>query len=157
MILAENVAKIAHTQIGVRETSTNGGESIAEYQRATWLPVGPWPWCAAFVCHVIRQAMSGGTWTFKRPKTAGAWDMENWCKSVDNSAKLHKPATKVKRGDIVVYKFSHIGIAVCDSDKDGMVSVVEGNTNSDGEREGDGVYLKRRHLSKIRSVIRFTV
>jgi hypothetical protein len=157
MSLAESIAKIAQTQIGVRETSTNGGEKIEEYQRATWLPVGPWPWCAAFVDYVIQQAMVGGTWTFKRPRTAGAWDLENWCRAVDNSAKLKKPATSVKRGDIVIYKFSHVGIAVGDLDKDGMVSVVEGNTNSDGEREGDGTYLKRRHLSKIRSVIRFTV
>lgn len=156
-MIAEKIAKIAHSQIGVRETSPNGGDAIADYQRATWLPVGPWPWCAAFVCYVVRKAMMSEEWTFKRPETAGAWDLENWCKSVDDSAKLHKPATRVKRGDIVVYKFSHVGIAVCDMDEDGMVSVVEGNTNSDGAREGDGVYLKRRRLSKIRSVIRFTV
>jgi hypothetical protein len=37
------------------------------------------------------------------------------------------------------------------------VQTVEGNTNGEGSREGDGVYLKRRHRSKIRSIIRFTV
>jgi hypothetical protein len=156
-MIAEKIAKIAESQIGVRETSKNGGAPIAVYQQATWLPVGPWPWCAAFVCYVIQKAMIGGEWTFKRPKTAGAWDLENWCRSVDNSAKLKKPATNVKRGDVVIYKFSHVGIAVSDLDENGLVKVVEGNTNSDGAREGDGVYLKHRSISKIRSVIRFTV
>ena len=157
MILAEYIAKIAKSQIGVRETSPNSGRDIAEYQRATWLPVGAWPWCAAFVCWVIKQAIKDRSVTFPRPETAGAWDFENWCKSIDNSAILHKPATSVKTGDIVIYRFSHVGIAVGDMDKDGMVSVVEGNTNGDGSREGDGVYLKQRSINKIRSVIRFTV
>ena len=157
MILANKIAEIAQTQIGVRETSPNGGKEIAEYQRATWLPVGQWPWCAAFVDWVIMWAMQGGTWTFPRPRTAAAWDLERWCRSVDNSAKLHKPAPTVKRGDIVIYTFSHVGIAVSDADKDGWVKTVEGNTNGEGSREGDGVYLKRRHRSKIRSIIRFTV
>jgi hypothetical protein len=156
-MIAEKIAKAAESQIGVRETSKNGGDSIAVYQQATWLPVGPWPWCAAFICWCINKAMIGGTWTFKRPETAGAWDLENWCKSVDNSAKLKKPPTSVKRGDVVIYKFSHVGIAVDDLDENGMVKVVEGNTNGEGSREGDGVYLKHRSISKIRSVIRFTV
>lgn len=157
MSLAEKIAKAAESQIGVRETSKNGGAPIAVYQQATWLPVGPWPWCAAFVCWCIRKAMVDGTWTFKRPETAGAWDLENWCKSVDDSAKLKKPPTSVKRGDVVIYKFSHVGIAVDDMNENGMVKVVEGNTNCEGSREGDGVYLKHRPLSKIRSIIRFTV
>jgi hypothetical protein len=156
-VLPERIASIAESQIGVRESTHNGGGAIAEYQRATWLPVGPWAWCAAFVCWVIKQAMGTDKWTFKRPETAGAWDYENWCRGVDNSAKLKKPAPNVRRGDIVVYTFSHIGIAVGEPDEDGNVLVVEGNTNTAGSREGDGVYRKHRPVSKIRSVIRFTV
>lgn len=157
-MIAERLAKAAESQVGVRETKTNGGERIAEYQRATWLPVGPWAWCAAFVCWCVREAMGGERYTFPRPETAGAWDFENWCRSVDNSVKLHKPhEDDIRRGDIVIFTFSHIGIAVGDIGKDGMVQTVEGNTNSDGAREGDGVYRKRRYASKIRSVIRFMV
>jgi len=37
------------------------------------------------------------------------------------------------------------------------VLTVEGNTDSSGSREGGGVFQKRRHLSKIRSRIRFRV
>jgi hypothetical protein len=94
--------------------------------------------------------------TFQRPETAGAWDFENWCKSVDKSVMLKKPHNgDIKRGDIVCFTFSHIGIAVGYPDTDGNVLTVEGNTNGDGSREGDGVYKKTRHISKIRSRIRF--
>lgn len=122
------------------------------------MPVGPWPWCAAFVCWCVKNAMADEDYTFTRPQTAGAWDFEKWCKSVDNSALLKKPHNgNIKAGDIVIYTFSHIGIAVSDVDKQGIVQTVEGNTNSDGEREGDGVYRKRRNIANIRSIIRFTV
>jgi hypothetical protein len=157
-VIAERLAKAAQSQVGVRETKTNGGEEIAEYQRATWLPVGPWPWCAAFVCWAVREAIGADKYSFPRPETAGAWDFEKWCRSVDDSVVLHKPhKDDIRRGDIVIFTFSHIGIAVGDISKDGIVQTIEGNTNSDGAREGDGVYRKRRHSSKIRSVIRFMV
>lgn len=157
-MLAQSIINAAESQVGVKETRPNGGKMIEAYQRATWLPVGPWPWCAAFVCWCIKAAMSDKDYTFTRPATAGAWDFENWCKAVDNSAVLHKPHHgDVKAGDIVIYTFSHIGIAVSGVDKQGIVQTVEGNTNSDGAREGDGVYRKRRNISNIRSIIRFTV
>ena len=159
-MIAERLAKIAESQVGVRETKTNGGAKIEAYQSSTWLPPAPWPWCAAFVCWCVDKAMleSVEKYAFPRPKTAGAWDFEKWCKSVDNSVKLKKPHNDdIRRGDIVIFTFSHIGIAVADIDKDGIVQTVEGNTNAEGSREGDGVYRKRRHSSKIRSVIRFMV
>jgi hypothetical protein len=57
----------------------------------------------------------------------------------------------------VVFTFSHIGIAVSPPDEDGNVATVEGNTDAAGSREGGGVYRKSRHVSKIRSRIRFNV
>jgi hypothetical protein len=61
----------------------------------------------------------------------------------------------IKAGDVVIFTFSHIGIALGSPDKKGNVPTVEGNTNGAGSREGDGVYRKVRHVSKIRSRIRF--
>lgn len=154
--LAESIATIAETQIGVRETKTNGGPQIASYQAATWLPVGPWPWCAGFVCWVIRAAIQGRKITFTRPETAGAWDFERWCREQDRSVMLRKPhKNDIRRGDIVIFTFSHIGIAAGPPDAHGNVPTIEGNTNGAGSREGDGVYRKLRPLTKIRSRIRF--
>ena len=157
MTLAEAIASAAESQLGVRESKPNGGPRIAEYQTATWLPVGAWPWCAAFVCWVIQQAIQGRTVTFPRPMTAGAWDFENWCRGVDSSVKLRKPTmSDIQRGDLLVYRFSHIGIATGPPDAEGNVPTVEGNTNGEGTREGDGVYRKTRNLTRIRSRIRFS-
>jgi hypothetical protein len=154
--LSDELARIAETQIGVRETKNNGGESITGYQAATWLPVGPWAWCAAFVCWCVREAIKGRAVTFSRPETAGAWDFERWCREEDNSVRLRKPPMgDIKRGDIVIFTFSHIGIATGPPDVNGNVPTVEGNTNGAGSREGDGVYRKLRPLAKIRSRIRF--
>ena len=57
-------------------------------------------------------------------------------------------------GDIVVFSFSHIGLAVADVDSSGYVKTIEGNTNGAGSREGGSVLEKNRHVSKIRSRIR---
>ena len=154
--LAERITEKALSEVGVRETKKNGGPKIAEYQMSTWLPVGEWPWCAAFVCWVIKESVGLQDVTFKRPKTAGAWDFERWCREQDNSVRLRKPHMgDIKAGDVIVFNFSHIGIAVGPPDKDGNVPTVEGNTNGAGSREGDGVYKKTRHISSIRSRIRF--
>lgn len=154
--LPERIVSVAASQVGVRESKTNGGPQIAEYQMATWLPVGAWPWCAAFVCWVVREAVGNEDVTFKRPRTAGAWDFERWCREQDNSVRLRKShAGDIKAGDIIVFTFSHIGIATGAPDKNGNVPTIEGNTNGAGSREGDGVYSKTRHISKIRSRIRF--
>lgn len=159
MTLKELIATTAEAEIGVRETRKNGSDRISTYQSCTWLPVGPWPWCAAFVDFCIARAVDEfGIVTFKIPKTAAAWDFENWCRSVDNTVKLKKTKPgiqSVSRGDVVIFTFSHVGIATSGTNMAGMVSTVEGNTNSQGSREGDGVYRKVRHISKIRSIIKF--
>lgn len=151
---AEEFAKIAESQVGEKEVGNNGGKAVRKYQAASWLSPGAWPWCAAFVCWCFREALKKEPLVILRPRTAGAWDFENWARK--EGAELIKPAHKsrVRRGDIVVFTFSHIGIAVEDEDELGNVKTVEGNTNAAGSREGDGVYRKTRNKSKIRSIIR---
>lgn len=164
MSLAKEIVRIAKAEVGVREIrDTNCGVRVDEYKAATWLnPKKGWAWCAAFVCWVVREAMASAgvkqTKTFKRPRTAGAWDFENWSLEQDSTTNTKKPhGGDVLPGDIVVFTFSHIGIAVSPPDDNGIVKVVEGNTDAAGSREGGGVYLKSRHLSKIRSRIRFAI
>lgn len=158
-MLANKIVEIARSQIGVEEVgSTNCGPQVDTYKAATHLPPHEsWPWCAAFVCWVVRQAMGRDAFTFKRPTTAGAWDMENWSRAQDDSTNTKKPAgADIQPGDIVIFNFSHIGIATSEP-YGGKVSTVEGNTDAEGSREGGGVFAKVRKLSQIRSRIRFTV
>jgi hypothetical protein len=162
--LVSEMIRIATAEVGVREVdNTNCGVRVDEYKAATWLnPKKGWPWCAAFVCWVIREALASSgtkqTKTFKRPRTAGAWDFENWSIDQDSTTWLRRsPAGDILPGDIVMFTFSHIGIAVSAPDDKGNLTTVEGNTDIAGSREGGGVYLKTRNLSKIRSRIRFNI
>ena len=157
--LATKITEIAGKEIGVEELDgSNCGPRVDEYKAATHLPPHEaWPWCAAFVCWCVREAMKDGEYTFKRPTTAGAFAFENWSLAQDNSTQTKKPTRgDIQPGDIVIFKFSHIGIATSVPTA-GKIRTIEGNTNSAGEREGQGVFLKSRKVSSIRSRIRFTV
>ena len=154
----------ARAEIGVEEINgTNCGPRVNEYKAATNLPpTKSWPWCAAFICWCVREALlkSGikETKTFKRPRTAGAWDFENWSLAQDNTTLTKKPHRgDIQAGDIVVFKFSHIGLAISAPDKNGNATTIEGNTDGAGSREGGAVLRKPRSVSSIRSRIRFTL
>jgi cell wall-associated NlpC family hydrolase len=162
--IAEAVAQAAESKIGVRESGgANKGEALAPFFAADWYdPNGSlpgddgYPWCAAFVCWCVLVAVAGRKISFQRPRTPSAWGLEDWSLAQDRSTwTLKFPGSDIKRGDIVVFRFSHVGIAVGSPDENGWVETVEGNTNAAGSREGDGVYKKRRKISTIRSRIRF--
>lgn len=164
MKIPEALVKIALDEVGVEEIDgTNCGPRVNEYKAATNLPPKEsWPWCAAFVCFCVRAAMrltnTVETATFKRPTTASAWDFENWSKRQDNTTQTRRsPGVDIKAGDIVIFTFSHIGIAISSPDKYGFIQTVEGNSNNGGSREGGGVFKLNRHVSKIKTRIRFTV
>ena len=158
--IPEKMVALAREEIGVSEVDgTNCGPRVDEYKGATWLDADKgWPWCAAFICWLVREAIEGEEIKFKRPRTAGAWDFENWAKQqVANGIDLRKPTNEdIKAGDIVVFSFSHIGLAVKEIDSSGYVVTIEGNTNGAGSREGGSVLEKKRHVSKIRSRIRIS-
>ncbi|MES2995914.1 MAG: CHAP domain-containing protein [Verrucomicrobiota bacterium] len=162
--LAPAIVAIVKKEIGVTEINgSNCGPRVDEYKAATWLdPKHGWPWCAAFVCWVVREAAAQAgvpfTADFRRPRTAGAYDLENWSLDQDNSTWTRKPHRgDIEAGDIIIFTFSHCGFAVSSPDPDGHVLTVEGNTDGSGNREGGAVMLKKRHISKIRSRIRFRV
>jgi hypothetical protein len=156
--VSEKMVNLARGEIGVSEVDgSNCGPRVDVYKAATWLdPDKGWPWCAAFICWLVREAIEGEDISFKRPQTAGAWDFENWArKQVSKGVELRKPTNEdIKAGDIVVFTFSHIGLAVKDIDSSGYVTTIEGNTNGAGSREGGSVLEKKRHVSCIRSRIR---
>lgn len=158
---AEALLTKAHAEIGVKEERRNRGKRIDEYQAASWLDEKDWDaWCATFIDWVIREAMKDvglkDTKTFKRPLTAAAFGFEKWSLDQGNETWLKKhPGRDIEPGDIVIFDFSHIGFATSAPDQNGYFTTIEGNTNGAGSREGDGVYAKRRHLSLVRSRIRF--
>lgn len=162
--IAESVACAAELKLGVRESGgPNKGAALAPFFEADWYdPNGSEPgddgyaWCAAFVCWCVMVAVAGRSITFKRPRTPSAWGLEAWSLAQDNSTwTLKEPGRDIRRGDIIVFRRSHCGIAVGEPDSAGYFATVEGNTNKAGSREGDGVYRKIRNVSEVRSRIRF--
>ena len=156
--IPEKMVLLAREEIGVSEVDgTNCGPRVDEYKAATWLDADKgWPWCAAFICWLIKEAIEEDVKGFQRPRTAGAWDFENWAKKESaHGVELRKPTNEdIKAGDIVIFTFCHIALAVKDIDPSGYVITIEGNTNGAGSREGGSVLEKKRHVSKIRSRIR---
>mgnify|MGYP000296441851 CR=1 FL=1 len=165
--LPSAIVRIASAEIGVEEVGgSNCGPRVNQYKAATNLkPTESWPWCAAFVCWVVRQAMFDAevpeTRTFRRPTTAGALDLENWSLRQDDSTQTRVPARgDVQAGDIITFRFStggHTGFAVSAPDKNGDFYSVEGNTDQAGSREGGGVFRKRRNVKQLHGRIRFTI
>ena len=124
--IPSKLAEIAAKEIGVEEVAgTNCGPRVNEYKAATWLnPEVGWKWCAAFVCWVVREALAAlgikETPGFKRPQTAGAWDLRNWSLAQDLTTwTKDKPGRDIEPGDIIGYTFSHCGIAASKPDKNG--------------------------------------
>lgn len=167
--LRRQLVAIAASKVGVHEVGGNNlGPEVVTFQRATTLPPGPWPWCAAFVCWCIREWLrlepvraalairsegEADTW---RPKTALAYGLEGWAAG-HGLAVL--PETAVARaGDLVTFDFSHVGIVAVDQPKSsGLVEPIEGNTNGAGARDsssGDGVWRKSRRVELVRRYIR---
>lgn len=161
MKLAQKILTIAAGELGVQEQprGSNRGPRVDEYQKSTWLEPKDWgAWCAAFVDWVVMQAMKGGVYTFSRPETAGAFDLERWSRRQDNSTSTKRnPGRDILPGDIVIYKFSHTGFAKTEPDRNGNFTAIEGNTNDDGAREGYEVAERPRNIGSVICRIRFTV
>lgn len=163
-LLPTSIVHIARNEIGVEEVNgTNCGPRVDQYKAATVLPPHErWPWCAAFVDWCVLQAMMATgvreTPTFKRPKTASAWDLEQWSLKQDETTNTKRnPGRDIRAGDIVIFTFSHIGIATGEPDPSGLVPTIEGNTDGGGSREGGIVMNKIRRLSQVKTRIRFTI
>lgn len=148
-------------EIGVRElTGRNDGIAVEKYQNSIDTDLGEkWAWCAAFI-----------NWNFlecgiETPKNA-AWS-PNWfppskviyhrgvITANDNNYK--KPRTSDVFGIYFSSKkrVAHVGYIDQWPAKKYFVTV-EGNTNSAGSREGDGVYKKFRLKKQIYQVSRWT-
>ena len=171
----DKLIALARNEVGTREGVVNNtGARIVEYQGATWLQPGAWPWCAAFCCWIMRELLEEDEIRdylktyFKRPslsfaqadkvrcRDASAFGWEKW--ALSNGMQVLDENKLARAGDFVIFDFSHIGLVVEDqralSDK---IKTIEGNTNGKGERDsssGDGVWEKEREHSLTKCYVR---
>jgi hypothetical protein len=155
--IAMRAAADALANVGVVEEEDNRGKAVETYQAAVGIPPGS-PWCAAFVRYRLEQSAK-----ILGAKLPPGFPDSGWTPAYESWAKLHGfwvPITeaqngviKPRTGDLALFWFAaksriaHIGIVV-EPSKDWGVVTVEGNTGPDTEdgvnRDGDGVYRKRR-------------
>lgn len=139
------------SQVGVREQGGNNrGPEVKMYLNSVGLNEG-YPYCAAFVSWCFQQV------EIEAPKSA-------WVPSYALRDKMVYKQGKViqrlpKYGDVLLIWFkklnrpAHIGFI--DQWGEQWIISVEGNTNNNGSREGDGVYRKRRLKKQIWAVTNF--
>ncbi len=154
--LINRLVSLAQGEVGVTESGgPNRGRDIVKYQAATWLEPDSWPWCAAFTCWLFREAMRELDITsFKVPTTPRAFEFEKWGRENGHEI-IKKDSIPAKKGDIIVFDFSHVGIVVSNQSSSRVaIKTVEGNTNAAGSREGDGVWKKSRKNSLRRCLVR---
>ncbi|MGF1926306.1 MAG: peptidoglycan-binding protein [Bacteroidia bacterium] len=128
---------IARSQIGVREaTGKNDGLKVEEYLKLAKLPKGN-PYCAAFVSWVYHKA------GYAQPRTP-------WSPALFPLARqtlMPKPADVLGIYSAKLKRIAHCGLV--ERKQNNWIISIEGNTNGNGSREGDGVYRKWRHVKTI--------
>jgi len=141
--LAAKVLEIAATQIGVREHGRNRGPEIDGYCRNIGHdPEKADPWCAIFVCAMIKRACDALGVTVPIHMTAGVF-------TLDEKAPQGLRTSVPTVGSIFILNgHKHTGL-VDVVYPNGNCRTIEGNTNEHGSPEGDGVYRKDRLRSEL--------
>ncbi|WP_225874606.1 C40 family peptidase [Pedobacter hiemivivus] len=135
---ARTIIETAKKEIGVREYMENGGPRVDQYN--AYVGVKKVAWCASFVSWCFGE--SG----YAQPRTP-------WSPSIFPADRIAKnPMAGMVLGIYFEHlkRIGHCGIVL--EVRNDWVFSVEGNTNLNGSREGDGVYRRTRH---VRSIHRF--
>lgn len=151
----QSLVDVARKWIGTRETSRNQFEGMQGVWSATNYPDG-WsnrePYCAAFVCYVVREAAKREFLLSVKhlPRNAAVRDWKAWAREPQNGVQIFKPnEIEPMPGDIVSFlpNLSHIGLVESFDAKRSMVSTIEGNTSpTSSSNEGDGIFRRERRL-----------
>lgn len=141
------VIRVAQGTIGWREEPGNSGPLVDKILASVGLAGSGAPWCAAWVVYVGDEAFGKEA----NPYPRSAWSPD-FVKAPDwNRGKGTKPGPSDAFG---IYfsslgRVAHTGLVEKIEGK--MAVTIEGNTNDDGSRDGNGVYRKRRPLDTMLS------
>jgi hypothetical protein len=162
--LLVNIARADKDKV---EVTKNTAPWIRKFWPATTYHTGmanQEPYCAAAVCFWVQQWLT-------QPETLRAFQMsppeaEAWrCKSAsvagwskwakEKKLQLLPPRSILRRGDLVIYDYSHIEIV---TDDDGTLTgpfiAIGANTNAAASRDGEGTFEKPRNRARVKHFIR---
>lgn len=175
--LLRGLAYVADADVGEafeEPRGSNRGQRLQKFFKADdYDPPGKdegYPWCAAAVSFWVQDFLNrvGGTlfkWV-RAPRTASAFGLIGWARAagcmvftprdcMDGSHRYAQGPWPVP-GDIVVFTFSHCGIVKAAHSRAGTFTCIEGNTDSEGSREGWQVARKPRVFNQVKAFIRLT-
>ncbi len=141
--LARKVLDIAATQIGVREHGHNRGPEIDGYNHDIGHDSAKAdPWCAIFVCAMVKRACDALGMPVPIHLTAGVF-------TLDEQAPVYMRSSIPTAGAIFILNgHKHTGFVAAEW-TGALVETIEGNTDPGGSAEGDGVYRRTRRRSEL--------
>lgn len=140
----------AAADVGVREsTGRNDGPEVERYLAHVGLGKGH-AWCAAFVSYHLSKC------GVANPRSA-------WSPAFAAEAQRVWTPRKASRsllpGDVFSLYYANLGrvghVGFVSGAEGRYILTIEGNTSGPGSREGDGVYARRRELSKIHAITNY--
>ncbi len=153
MLLTQQALEQAQSQLGVQEEprGSNSGPVVNEYLKAAGLRPG-FAWCQALVYWCYQKAATLCAAVNPVVKTAGVlycWNRTSEHRKIPRQDALKNPAL-LQPGMQFILLFGratgHTGIVEKVDVKEGTYTTIEGNSNTDGSREG---YEVVRHVRKL--------
>lgn len=142
MSLSNNAISYARSQIGVKEIGHNAGKQVNEYQVTTGNVSGA-AWCMSFVYWCFQKAAKDQKTLNPLIRTGGVLDQWN---RIPKQYKKSVPSV----GSIFIMStgggFGHTGI-ITQVNNNGTFTAIEGNSNSNGSREGVEVCQNTRKIN----------
>jgi hypothetical protein len=141
--IARKTLELAATQVGVREHGRNRGPEVDSYCRDIGHdPAAADPWCAIFVCAMVKRACDALGVPVPIHLTAGVF-------TLDEQAPVYMRSSVPTAGSIFILNgHKHTGFVSADW-TGALVQTLEGNTDPGGSAEGDGVYARTRRRSEL--------
>jgi len=144
----QQIVDIARSQIGVREVGNNAGPRVEHYQRLVGIRKGD-AWCMAFTYFCFDSA---GVYVVK-----SGW-VPSWFPKAKLVVRQGYEIQQPLPGDVGGLYYRRLGRYAHGFiiEKWGnVVLTIEGNTNAQGARDGNGVWRRRRLKSQIPVVSRW--
>ncbi len=164
--IRERLIAVYQAEVGTREIGGNNhGPGPKKYLAACGLGEG-YAYCACFVKWCLLQVgiqTRGTAWSPSWATGPEVYYKRNSPRSVSSPTETSFFGQEVKPGDVFSLYYSnlkrvgHVGFIheANDPRADDWVFTVEGNTNGEGSREGDGVHRRRRLKRSIYTLSRY--
>lgn len=143
--LAKRTIEDAWVNLGVEEIprGSNWGKYVKIYLKSVGINY-PASWCAAFVYYRIKTAAKELGITTNFIKTASCQAIYQWAKKNGHILDAPKDGCVFLQWHKELHRYAHTGfVKTYDATKNTFVSI-EGNSNSDGSREGYCVASNKR-------------